>query len=72
MHFTYKEHGYRVIQISNLRFLQKFVKILFLQQFQLVFQFGAPRCSHPPNNPVENLVEDSFFPCVFTFLWPQN
>ena len=47
---------------------EKFVKILFPQQFQLecFFQSGAPRCSHPHNNPVENLVEDrTFFPCFF-------
>ena len=35
------------------------------------FQFGAPRCSHPHNNPVENLVEDSFFPAFLHFLAPK-
>ena len=36
-----------------------------------LFQSGAPRCSHPHNNPVENLVEDIFFPYVSTCFGPK-
>ena len=71
---TFLSHGYRVIQISNLQCLRNSSKFCFPSNFNLLsffFQSESPRSSHPHNNPVENLVEDSFFLRFYMF-WPQN
>ena len=71
--------GYRVIQISNLRCLITSSKFCFPGNFNLLsvfffffffFQSGAPRCSHPHMNMVENLVGDSF-PLRFYIFGPK-
>ena len=59
-----------------LAMFEKFVRFLFPSNFNLLSVFfslahGARRCSRPHNNPVENLVEESFFPAFLHFFAPK-
>ena len=62
--------------VRFLRCLRNSSDFCFPSNFNLLSVFfslahGARRCSRPHNNPVENLVEESFFPAFLHFLAPK-